>query len=412
MVGVLEQVAVILALGVALKVLGDRIKFPSIVLFVLGGTMLASYGLVNMSGLQALPELVRTLALIIVVFSAGFYLNLGQVMKQSRTLLWLASFGVLITALIISGLTLYILPVSLLTAAFLGVLLCGTDPAAVASGLEKRHGKVLTILSAESLFNQPLTVILPLLLLDYIIRPETAWLNAPKLISLVVVGAGIGIVGAKAGEYALRAARRSHEEIVGLAIAIITYAVAENLFGSGILAVAVCSVLLTSTKIPEKKWLGMFHKELAFLFTIFVFMLLGAEFTFEELLFTKLEIFAIIVALITARFVMTLLILYKSDLRLKDQIRVGLIAPKGMAPAALAPLLLLYPLQIDPVTAMFIVKIVYLAIIVSTLFSLIAMKLLVGGETEREQIRKEVKEKREIRKAGIGPLKGPAPAGA
>jgi len=395
MPGVLEQIAVILVAGIVLKTFADRIKFPAIVLFVLGGTLLATYGILDMSAFESIPRLVREIALIIVVFSSAFHLRMEEIAKQSRNILWLSSFGVLLTALIIAFFTLQMLPIGILSAAFLGVLLCGTDPAAISSG-PQRKSKILTILSAESLFNQPLTVILPLLLLDFVTKPEMAWINVPKFFSLIIVGAVVGVVSAYAGQKILKRAEGKHEEIVGLMIAIGSYVLAELLFGSGILAVAICSVLLTSSNIPEKAWLGHFNKELAFLFTVFVFIMLGAEFTIENLFFTRLEIFAIIVALIAARLIAAFIALFRSDLNVGEILRIGLIAPKGMGPAALAPLLLLYPAAIAPTTAGFIVKIVYLAIIVSVLFSLIAMSLFVAKPSEEELIKEALEEKKRI----------------
>ncbi len=395
MPGVLEQIAIILVAGILLKTFAERIKFPAIVLFVLGGTLLATYGILDMAAFESIPTLVRELALIIVVFSSAFHLRMEEIAKQSRNILWLSSFGVLLTALIIAFFTLQMLPIGILSAAFLGVLLCGTDPAAIASAVQKKS-KILTIISAESLFNQPLTVILPLLLLDFVTKPEMAWINVPKFFSLIIVGAVVGVISAYAGQKILKKAEGKHEEIVGLMVAIGSYVLAEMLFGSGILAVAICSVLLTSSNIPERAWLGHFNKELAFLFTIFVFIMLGAEFTLEDLFFTRLEIFAIIVALIAARLIAAFIALFRSELGTGEILRIGLIAPKGMGPAALAPLLLLYPAAIDPTTAGFIVKIVYLAIIVSVLFSLVAMGLFVAKPSDEEQIRDALEERKKI----------------
>ena len=402
MFDVLTQIALILVVGIALKAFADRINFPAIVFFILGGTLLVTWNFIDLGSLQPLPELIRTLALIIVVFSSAFYLKLQEIRKQSLNIIFLATIGVLVTAMIITATTLYLLPIALVTAAFLGVLLCGTDPAAISAAFSKKQSKLTTILGAESLFNQPLTVILPLFLLDYIIRPETAWMNVPKLISLIVVGGVVGFVGAVLGQKLLNYSKAKHEEIVGLMIAIAVYVIAENLFGSGILAVVVCGLLLTSSKIPAKKWLGVFNRELAFLFTIFVFVLLGSEFSFDQLDFTKMEIFAVIAALFLGRMLMSLLILYKSDLKISDKIKIGLIAPKGIAPAALAPLLLKPGYNI--IGADMVVKITYIAIIISIIFSLIILKVFVAKPTEKEEIKKEVEKKKEQRERKNGKI--------
>ncbi len=382
MLGVLEQIAIILVLGIVLKAFADKARFPYIVLFILGGTILATYSVVDMQSLQGLPEVVRTLALIVIVFSSGFYLNLGQIIKQSRNILWLASFGVLLTALIVSAITMWLLPIPLIIAAFLGALLSGTDTGALSSAIDKKQTKVTTVLTSESMFNTPLTVILPLFILDYVAMPELVLLNVPKFFSLILVGGIVGFFGAYFGQSLLSRAKGQHEEIVGLMIAIITYVAAEAMFGSGILAVAICSVLLTSTKIPEKRWFGTFNRELAFLFTIFVFVFLGAELTFDRLVFTEAEVLAVIVAVILSRIVATQIVLYRSDLSIADRFRIGVVAPRGTSVAALAPLILYSP-YIDQLSAEFVVKIVYLAIVVSILFSLVSFRLFVAGHEER-----------------------------
>lgn len=394
---ILTQIALLLVIGVILKEISDRIKFPYIVLLILGGTMLASYGFVNLQEIQPLPEIIRTIALIIVVFSSAFYLRPAEMKAETRNILWLATFGVIASALIISLTSLMLLPIPLVIAAFLGALLCGTDPATIAYAFSEKQNKLKTILRAESLFNTPLTVILPLLLLDFVVRPENIWWNVPKLFSLIIVGAVVGVLAAKIGQHLLNKSKAKHQETVGLIIAIATYVLAENLFGSGILAVAICSCLLMSGEIPRKKWLGEFNKELAFLFTLFVFVLLGTEFEFASLFFSRIEIFVIILALFAGRLLMTLTILTKSGLTLGEKLKISLVAPRGIAPAALAPLLLLYPAFIATENALFVVKTVYLAIIISTLISLVALQLFIEEKSEEETIKEKIEEKREKR---------------
>ncbi|MFH1697039.1 MAG: cation:proton antiporter [Candidatus Diapherotrites archaeon] len=400
---VLTQVATILLLGVVLKIAAARLKFPEIVLFILGGTFLVSYGLVDLTGLGPLPELVRTVALIIVVFSAGFYLKISEIREQGKNIVFLATMGVLLTALIIAFTTFSLLSIALPAALFLGVLLCGTDPAAVSSTSYKNSEKpnrVLTILNAESLFNSPFTVILPLLLLDYMVQPELAWLSVPTLASLIIMGGIVGFAAAKIGGWVLRFARSEHTEIIGLMIAMVSYVVSENLLGSGILAVAVCSILISSEKIPHKRWMGEFNKGLALLFTIFVFVMLGAQFSFEQLIFTRMEIFTIIIALIAGRLFTSLLLLMRSGLSLNEKLKIGLIAPKGMAPAALAPLLLAPGLMIAGAES--VVKIVYVAIVISILISLIVMRLFVVPKEEEKSMKEQLEEKRNEREGKEG----------
>lgn len=395
MLDVLSQLAAILIISFFLKELADRIKIPFIVLLVLGGTVAATYGIIDVKSLEPFPDLIRTIALILVVFSSAFYLNIEQLKKHSKSIFMLATIGVLLTTAIISVTTLYFLPIPFITAAFLGVLLSGTDPAAIATALPKKASKVADLLRAESLFNSPFTVILPLLLLSFIAIPEAALVNIPKLFLLIVIGIIIGTGGGTIGKRLLENVKQQHTETIALAIVIGTFVIAENLLGSGILAVAVCSIMLNRGHYPQKKFLGEFNSELAFISTLFVFLLLGAQFNISDLIFSRLEVFTIVVALILARMVTVLVILFNSEFNLMEKIKIGLIAPKGVAPAALAPLVLLPAFGI--IGASIIVKITYLAIIISVLLSVIVTKLTIEPDTEDEKMEKKLNEKREIR---------------
>ncbi|MCR4335713.1 MAG: cation:proton antiporter [archaeon] len=391
----LSQLAIILVVSFFLKELADKAKIPFIVLLILGGTSLATYGIIDVKSLTPLPEMIRTIALILVVFSSAFYLNIEELKKHSKSLVMLATIGVLLTALMITTTTLYLLPIPLITAAFLGVLLSGTDPAAISQALSKKESKVGELLRAESLFNSPVTVILPLLLLDFIAFPEDALLNVPKLFLLITIGIMIGAAGGVIGKKLLNQTKLEHSQTLGLAIAIATYVIAEQLLGSGIMAVAVCSILLNSGNFPRKTFLGEFNSELAFISTLFVFMLLGAQFQVSDLIFTRQEIIAVVLALILARMLTTLVVLFNSEFNLSEKIKIGLIAPKGVSPAALAPLVLIPAYGI--IGAEIIVKITYVAIILSILISLIITRITVQPKTEEEKLQEELIEKKELR---------------
>ncbi len=375
----LTQIAIVLFLGVMLNFGSKKTGFPFIVALILVGTAGVSFGFLDMGKWIGFSELIRTLALIIIVFSAGFHLQLQEIKKESKIILMLATLGVLITASFITGITFYLLSIPLITAAFLGTLLSGSDPAAISCGTGSEcsiKDKLSRIILSESVFNQPLTLILPLLLLDFVTKPELALLNIPKFFLMIVVGTAVGVVGAGLGQKILISLRTEHEEIAGLMIAISSYVIAENLFGSGILAVAVTALLLSSRNIPEKDVLGTFSEQLAFLFTVFVFILLGMQFSFQQLIqlsITRYEIIAVVAALIIGRLLSSIIVLFRTPLKLVERIKIGLISPKGIGPAALAPLLIVHGV----VGGETVVKIVYIAIIASIIISKFFMRMSV-----------------------------------
>jgi NhaP-type Na+/H+ or K+/H+ antiporter len=213
---------------------------------------------------------------------------------------------------------------------------------------------------------------------------------------MIIVGGAVGLGGAFWGQKILDMSRHKHEEIVGIMVAIGVYVIAENFFGSGIVAVAITSLLLSSTEKKDTHLLGNFTEQLAFFFTIFVFVMLGMQFTFgalAEIGISRFEVVVIAVALVIARMVSVMLISYKTDLNIVQRIKIGLIAPKGISPAAMAPLFVAYGITGSDV----ILKIVYIAIIVSVLISIIAFNMATGPKTIAEQ-RSEKKEERDEKK--------------
>lgn len=383
---VLNQIAVILAIGIILKLLSEKIKSPFIVSLILAGTLLASTPFFKIESLGFLPELIRVLALIIIVFVNGFYLRIDSLKKESNIVLPLATVGIILTASIITLISYYALGLPLLAAAFMGAVLSGTDPAAISSLLKKKGGRLQTIINSESILNQPLTVILPLVLFNFVMAEEahialTVGLSIGKLILLAGVGLIIGLVGFFVGQKILNLLHVELEEIGGIMIAVGVYALAESLHGSGILAVGITSILLNSSKVPKRELFTEFNKELAFLFTVFVFVMLGMQFSAQELAslsITRLELLTVLFTVIVARFVTVYVISYKSSLTMQERLRLGLMGPKGLAPAALAPLIFVMASNSELVSmesAFTVVKIVYLTIIISVLLSIIVFRL-------------------------------------
>lgn len=392
----LTQFAIILGAGIVAKAISNKTKFPFIALLIVFGTVIASIGGLGLEKMGSLPQTIRMLALIIVVFSAGFKLKLKEVQAEGKLIISLATIGVFLTLFIISGFTFYLLSIPLLSAIVLGALLSGSDSAAISSADSGGSDRVKTILLSESVFNQPLTLILPLILLDYLIKPEMAWLNIPKFIAMLGIGITVGIGGAFWGQAILEASRHKHEEIIGLLIAIGVYVIAENFFGSGIVAVAITSLLLSSSASKETHILGKFTEQMAFLFTIFVFVMLGMQFTFGELAtlgISRYEVIVIAIAMLVARVVSVSIISYKRGLSFIQRAKLALISPKGIGAAAMAPLFVAFGVTGGDI----IMKIVYIAIIISVIVSVIAFNFSSGEKTVKE-LRKEKENEREIKK--------------
>ncbi|HLC36753.1 MAG TPA: cation:proton antiporter [archaeon] len=386
LIDIFIQFALILVAGVIIKAIGDKANFPFIVLLMLSGTALASLSLIEIFSLDFVPELIRTIALISIVFSSGFFINLKDVFKQTKLILSLSFFGSILTAFITTVISFWFLSLPLVSAALLGTLWSGSDAAAFPQA--KKKSNILNILRTESVLNTPLSVILPFFILDFLLKANTSsdvFLffifsdNISKFFSLIVVGAVSGIAMYVLGQYVLKHSNHDYIEVVALTIAFTSYVLTEILGGSGILAVGLTSILLANSRIPEKKMLGEFNSQLSFFFTVLVFVLLGAEFVFSDFfLISFFDLIAIIFVLFFARLLSALILLRNSNLSFDEKLKIGLISPKGVAPAALAPLIL-NPLY-GVIEAEKIVVIIYVGIIVSVLISLLVLQFFVLNE--------------------------------
>lgn len=377
---VINQIAIILFVGVICKILNKKTGIPYIILLILSGTALASISLVDSQQLGIIPDTIRMLAIVIIVFANGFYLKVENIRKRGALIIGLSTVGVIITAGIIASVVHLTLGLALLPALFLGALLCDIDPSAIDNFVWKYPKKIQEILNAESIMNAPLTIILPLMIYDFAVYTPPINIALPlylaKLVLLAGLGFFVGLIGFFVGQKALKIAGADLEELAGLAIALMVFILAEKLGGSGIVAVGITSIFLNSSKAPKKEFFMEFNRDIATLFTIFVFVLLGAEFPIKMLgilEITHTDFITVIGFIILARIVTAFVVSYKSDLSLWDRLIIGMSSPKGIGPAALAPLALIMAEKsqfMDYAGAYTIIKITYITIILSICLSI------------------------------------------
>ena len=87
----LTQFGIILAVGIIAKAISNKTKMPFVVLLIIFGTIFASVGILSLELFGNMPDFIRILALIIIVFSAGFHLKLKEVQADSKLILSLAT---------------------------------------------------------------------------------------------------------------------------------------------------------------------------------------------------------------------------------------------------------------------------------------------------------------------------------
>jgi len=154
-----ESIVVVLVLVTTLvAIVARRRRLPYTVTLVVIGLLIA---IPTSLELEATPELILALFVPPLVFEAAFHLELKQLRENLVPILLLAVPGVLLTTLLVGGMTALGAGMAFGTAVVFGALIAATDPVAVVSlfrALGVPRQLALTV-EGESLFNDGTAIV-------------------------------------------------------------------------------------------------------------------------------------------------------------------------------------------------------------------------------------------------------------
>lgn len=309
-------------------------------------TQYVDIALVDVSQMGILPDFLRILALILIVFTGMFNVSLTAFRRFSDTSLNLAFIGPIVTAIILGITANAIFGLDWIFAFLLGAIISGSS-AAVLRAFEatlSKSKKAYTILNLESILNGPVSVLLPILILDLILLDQGALIEPLKYASefwlLIAAGAGTGLITGFGAVRFISRMRKEYSALLLFAIALIAFALAENIGGSGLLAVAIAGLIIGNTAFKDKKEVKRFDDYFSEMLRISVFVLLGAQvmlfITLEQFVATLL--FLVVVLLARLVFLVPLLWRRRQEFTATDLILLAFVAPKGLEAAATAPI--------------------------------------------------------------------------
>ncbi|HSR33424.1 MAG TPA: cation:proton antiporter, partial [Anaerolineae bacterium] len=155
----IESIVVALVLVTTLVAIGARrLRLPYTVSLVLMGLLIA---FLTPLELEATPDLILAIFVPPLVFEAAFHLDLKQLRQNLVPILFLAVPGVLLSTMLVGGMTALGAGVAFGTAAVFGALIAATDPVAVVSlfrvlGVPR---KLSLTVEGESLFNDGTAIV-------------------------------------------------------------------------------------------------------------------------------------------------------------------------------------------------------------------------------------------------------------
>ena len=157
-------IASIAVLGVIGGFIGEKLKIPDVVIYLLFGVAFGPTFLnaVNIDAFPVANELILTFGSAFILYEGGREVKLKILNKVKITVLLLSSLGVFITAGIVALSSYYILGLPIGTSILLGSIIASTDPASLIPVFKQfpvKHKLKQTVIS-ESAFNDAFGAIL------------------------------------------------------------------------------------------------------------------------------------------------------------------------------------------------------------------------------------------------------------
>lgn len=342
-------IAVLLFVGVVCSWVGSKLKIPDIFLLILAGLF---FGHVTFKGkpLIQFPEVflssLAILALAMVVFDSTTRLRIRDLDTFSLKALRLTFIFTSLSLVLFTAASSYLLDIPLWSSLLFASIMIGTSPEAVLNF--KGKSKSITMLKLESIFNTPLTVLLPFLILDLMqttsITAEIMEQLTPFIMKFIVgIGAGVFVA-----IILFKLVQRSYAEVYSplavIVAALLSYVLAENLGGSGVLSVTALGLFFGNVYVKEKPALLGAESVIAKALYILVFVLTGliirVPYT-KEFFITSGILFLCFTAI---RFVSVYFSLHR-DFKMGEMLHITLSAPKGVATAAVVFSLLIHSIE-------------------------------------------------------------------
>ena len=359
MVLIVSYFSFLLGLGVIFANLLKKYKIPDAFILLLVGLIcgptiwkhpaVAKYiqlTIVDVDAMSVVPDFLRTLALVIIVFTGAFNLDLSELKRVSEISVKLAFILVFLNTVVLGLAAKFIFRLELIPALLIGAILSGTDASVVFTFEKVLEGKkdALSILKVESILNSPLSVLIPILLLD-LLRMTPGSIIEPLLYvsafwQMIIGGIGSGVVLGLVLSRVLNKMLKEYTPLLIFSMALVTYAFTELVRGSGMIAVAVAGFIIGNLVFPHKEAVREFHGEFSEMLRISVFTLLGAQvaLNLNPYLLIVEFLFALLVFFIRPIFIIGIAKDLKNEMDYESNSIVKYLAPRGISAAAMAPL--------------------------------------------------------------------------
>lgn len=376
----LTYLAVLLLIGVICSVIANKIRITNVILLILIGVGLSKIFYKGEPIIQFSPLFltsIAVLALVMIVFDSASRFKLKEFDSLSLMSLKLTGYFLIFNLIFLTLFTHFIFHVEYIMLSLLfAAAMTGTDPATVLTTMKNKQSRVSELLKIESLINTPLTVLLPFVFLD-LMKNITSEALTTKFIEQILpflqqiitgIGAGI-LVGIIIFKFMRKVYSEALSPVAMITAALLTYILAENLKGNGVLAVTTLGLFFGSITVKQKAALSDFSYFLSNSLEILVFILVGFIINIPFNVNFFLKSFLLFILYILIRFAaVSISFPHKTgEYNLKEKLFLSLNVSKGIAVAVVAFILTTYNIDgLQTILNLILVFVLY-SIILSTI---------------------------------------------
>ena len=341
--------ALALAVGVLAQSVARHIRIPGIVLLLAVGASLGPDGLgwVQPRSLGDGLFGIVDLAVAIILFEGGLNLDISRLRRAQTPIRRLVILGALITMIGGALSVHWLLDWSWITAFLFGSLVVVTGPTVIGPLVRelRLRPRVATVLEAEGVLIDPVGAILAVLMLEFVLAPDTGALASGAVALFLRLGFGVAmglLAGLMLGGL-LRVRRvvpEGFENIFTLAAVLLLFQGCDQVVSeSGILAVTIAGVVVGNMHTHVDRDLREFKDQLSVLLIGLLFVLLAADIRLADLQSLGWRGLAVVGALVLlVRPINVWFATVGSELSVRERLLLAWIAPRGIVAAAMASL--------------------------------------------------------------------------
>ncbi|MGC4026122.1 MAG: potassium/proton antiporter [Mesorhizobium sp.] len=271
-----------------------RFGAPLLLLFLGVGLASGADGLGIEFDNARLAYFVGSLALAVILFESGFGTPLAIFKQAAAPALTLATVGVLLTTAIFGAAAYYFVHLNMLESMLLGAAVSSTDAAAVffllRAGNINLRDRLRSTLEVESGTNDPIAIFLTITLVSILATgelPSATELSLELAIGFAEhmgIGAVVGLIGGYGVVRLIEKLELDHGllPIFVLTLALLIFAAAGSVGGSGFLAVYVAGLIVGNAGMRNASVVKRFQHGLSWLAQIIMFLVLGLYATPSE----------------------------------------------------------------------------------------------------------------------------------